>query len=107
MTTINHAEDAASDPAAYAYARKRVGKAQDLAAEQFEGLRRRPRGASGEMPPEHRRRRHGGAGRDAGGLSAKQIAELHGLEGQDWERYYRRRLQDCLATLARLYGFAG
>ena len=40
------------------------------------------------------------------GKTTKQIAESRGKTGLDWERFYARRLWECLATLAEVYGFA-
>ena len=39
-------------------------------------------------------------------MSAKQIAESRGLAGQDWDKYFAKRLWECLNTLAVVYGFA-
>ena len=38
------------------------------------------------------------------GKTAKQIAEARGKVGPSWERYYFRRLQECLGTLSQTYG---
>jgi hypothetical protein len=40
------------------------------------------------------------------GKTTKQIAESRSRTGADWERYYARRLFECLGTLATVYGFA-
>ena len=37
--------------------------------------------------------------------TAKQIAESRGKTGPTWNRYYQWRLQECLRTLAEVYGF--
>jgi hypothetical protein len=39
-------------------------------------------------------------------MSTKQIAESRGMAGQDWERYFGKRLWECLNTLAVVYGFS-
>ena len=39
--------------------------------------------------------------------TTRQIAEARGKTGLDWERYYFRRLRECLNTLALTYGFVG
>ena len=38
--------------------------------------------------------------------SFRQIAEARGLSGQEWERYFAKRLWECLNSLAVVYGFA-
>ena len=38
--------------------------------------------------------------------TTRQIAESRSKTGQDWERYYVRRLRECLGTLAEVYGFS-
>ena len=40
------------------------------------------------------------------GMTTRQIATSRGKIGPDWERYYARRLRECLATLAAIYGFS-
>ncbi len=39
-------------------------------------------------------------------MTAKQVAASRGLSGQDWEKYFSRRLWECLNTLAVVYGFS-
>lgn len=39
-------------------------------------------------------------------MTAKQIAASRGMAGQDWEKYFAKRLWECLNTLARVYGFS-
>lgn len=39
-------------------------------------------------------------------MTAKQIAGSRGLAGQDWEKYFSKRLWECLNTLALVYGFS-
>jgi hypothetical protein len=39
-------------------------------------------------------------------MTAKQISESRGMSGQDWEKYFAKRLWECLNTLAVVYGFA-
>jgi hypothetical protein len=39
-------------------------------------------------------------------MTAKQIAAARGLTGQEWSRFYAKRFQECLNTLAEVYGFA-
>ena len=38
--------------------------------------------------------------------TTRQIAAARGMVGQDWERYFARRLFECLDTLAMVFGFA-
>jgi hypothetical protein len=38
-------------------------------------------------------------------MATRQIAEARGKTGPQWERFYFRRLWECLNTLAELYGF--
>jgi hypothetical protein len=38
--------------------------------------------------------------------TARQMAAAHGLQGAGWERYFARRLWQCLNELALVYGFA-
>jgi hypothetical protein len=40
------------------------------------------------------------------GMSAGEVAKSRGKAGQDGGRFYRMRLQECLRTLAEVYGFA-
>jgi hypothetical protein len=39
-------------------------------------------------------------------MTAKKIAESRGMAGQDWEKYFAKRLWECLNTLALVYGFS-
>ena len=39
-------------------------------------------------------------------MTTKQIAESRGMAGQEWERYFAKRLWECLNSLAVVYGFA-
>lgn len=39
-------------------------------------------------------------------MTTKQVAKSRGMAGQDWERYFAKRLWECLNTLARVYGFS-
>jgi len=39
-------------------------------------------------------------------MTAKQIAASRGLAGQDWEKFFSKRLWECLNTLALVYGFS-
>jgi len=38
--------------------------------------------------------------------TTKQIAASRGMAGADWERYFARRLFECLNTLAVVFGFS-
>jgi hypothetical protein len=38
--------------------------------------------------------------------TTRQIATARGMIGSDWERYFARRLFECLNTLAIVFGFA-
>jgi hypothetical protein len=39
-------------------------------------------------------------------MTTRQIAQARGMIGDSWERYFARRLFECLETLAVVYGFA-
>jgi hypothetical protein len=39
-------------------------------------------------------------------MTARQLAAARGMTGPDWERYYARRLYECLNTLAVVFGFS-
>ena len=39
-------------------------------------------------------------------MTTKQIAESRGMAGQEWERYFTKRLGECLNCLAVVYGFS-
>jgi hypothetical protein len=41
-----------------------------------------------------------------GEMTAKQVAGSRGLKGPDWQRFYARRLWECLNTLSAVYGFS-
>lgn len=58
---------------------------------------------------------YGALGRDGSTLmhdmliharTTRQIAEARGMIGADWQRYFARRLFECLDTLAVVFGFA-
>lgn len=95
----------ASDPLATMFARRRINGAQLAAGQEF-------RKAHGEALAKcHLELGQEGAA-IAGdalirGLSARQLTELRGRSGTLWERYYSRRLQECLSTLSEVFGFAG
>lgn len=40
------------------------------------------------------------------GMSGKQIAASRGMTGQAWERYFGKRMSDCLNLLAMVFGFS-
>lgn len=40
------------------------------------------------------------------GMTSKQIAVSRGFSGQDWEKFFAKRLWECLNTLAVVYGFS-
>lgn len=40
------------------------------------------------------------------GLTMREVAEERCLKKQRWTDYFARRLQECLGSLARVYGFA-
>ena len=39
-------------------------------------------------------------------MTTKQIAESRGMAEQEWERYFTKRLGECLNCLAVVYGFS-
>ena len=41
------------------------------------------------------------------GMTAREIAASRGLAGTGWEKYFARRLRECLTSLAMVYGFNG
>ena len=58
---------------------------------------------------------YGALGRDGSALicdmligcrTTRQIAAARGMIGTDWERYFARRLFECLDTLAETFGFS-
>jgi hypothetical protein len=58
---------------------------------------------------------YGALGRDGSALihdmlisnrTTRQIAAARGMIGSDWERYFSRRLFECLNTLAVVFGFS-
>lgn len=40
------------------------------------------------------------------GLTMSRVGVRRGLTGERWERYFGMRFQECLNTLAKVYGFA-
>jgi hypothetical protein len=38
--------------------------------------------------------------------TTKQVAASRGMAGQEWEKYYSRRLSECLNTLALVFGYS-
>jgi hypothetical protein len=38
--------------------------------------------------------------------TARQAAAARGMVGHDWERYFSRRIYECLDTLAVVFGFS-
>ena len=113
------------DPLAHLLARGRISDAQFRAAQEF----RKHYGAAkkGQLIPDGAR---GGTDSSAGkwltkayrelgqdgssltydvliqAMTVKQIAEARGLVGPQWSRYFGKRLEECLTTLAITYGFA-
>ena len=39
-------------------------------------------------------------------MTTSQIALARGMIGQDWNRYFSKRLRECLNTMAMVFGFA-
>lgn len=39
-------------------------------------------------------------------MTTRQIAAARGLAGADWERFFAKRIWECLNTLALVYGFS-
>ena len=92
-------------------ARKRIGRPQYLAGQKYRQL-----SAVAERSPEALealakcRAELGDAGIalvDATLLCAMSTKQIAASRGQAWESYYSRRLGECLATLAIVFGFAG
>jgi hypothetical protein len=115
----------APDPLANLFARGRIDEAQYAAGRQFQkhfelADKRRPEQPDGLADDQVKAwqmltRCYQTLGQDGSaivcdvlihGMSAGEVAKSRGKAGQDGGRFYRMRLQECLRTLAEVYGFA-
>lgn len=100
------------DPLAASLSRGRITRAQYQAGREFQKLMADP-----DDPTSIRwlAKCHRELGQDGSAivhdalirsLSPRRIAEARGMTGQLWERYFSRRLAECLTTLAEVLGFS-